>query len=106
MENNNQKDYPLSNMDDITKWLEDAIGCIHCAHLERNDKPIHEKKCTNPIALAPSETYPNGIETDKSWLRQDELNRQLHGESFNNQEDVNEYFMCEHFKYIAEDETK
>ena len=90
------KSHPLSSVESFTTWLADTFGCINCKHIEQGDKPIHEKRCTNPIALAPSEIYPTGVETDKSWLRQDDINRQLRGEIVT-RKDVNEYFMCDFF---------
>jgi len=95
MEENKQ--HPLSSVESFTKWLEDTFGCINCKHLEQGDKPIHEKRCTNATALGPSKTYPTGVETDKSLLRQDDINRKLHGELFT-LKDINEYFMCNYFE--------
>ena len=95
MNKNNQ--HPLSSLESFTKWLEDTFGCINCIHLEQGDKPINEKRCTNSAALSSSKTYPTGVETDKSWLRQDDINRKLRGELVS-RKDINEYFMCDYFE--------
>lgn len=100
------KRHPLSSVESFTKWLEETFGCINCKHIEQGDKPIHEKRCTNPIAIAPSKAYPTGVETDKSWLRQDDIERELRGGLPFGRRDINTYFMCDYFENETDEKER
>ena len=97
-------------MEAFEEYLGNTFGCMHCIHLEKTDKPINERKCTNDTAINPSKNYPKpgGVEVDKSWIRQNDIDRKIEGmqskekwrrEYWEKEEmkDVNFYFVCDYF---------
>ena len=81
--------------------MNDSFGCIHCIYLDKSDIPIDERKCTNKIAITPHGDYmdENGVESDKSWIRQNDIEREQNGDRSLPlpRKDANLYFMCDHF---------
>ncbi len=95
-----EKVNPLSSVEAFTSWLDINFGCVNCINLGDKDKPIHERLCTHKYANKSCNDYDNGMESDKSWLRQDDINRELKcgGSLPLPIRDVNEYFVCTYFK--------
>lgn len=79
---------------------ENLFGCVHCKYLEINNLPIDKWKCTHKLAFTPNKIYPNGIEYEKEWIRQDDIKRELNYDKSLPlpKQDVNLYFMCFYFK--------
>jgi hypothetical protein len=85
--------HPLSSMKAFAEWSQKSFGCVNCLHIEKNELPVDQWKCTHEFAFKPCEDYPKGIEHEKEWLRQDDIKQGL-----NVGRDINLYFMCFYFK--------
>ena len=91
----------LESLESFTNFL-NTLCCNYCVHLGDKDKPVHERRCTHKNAYKKCSSYENGMESDKSWLRQDDINRELKGDRSLPlpRKDINEYFVCDYFKQI------
>ena len=92
-------DNALITQERFEKYISENFGCINCVHLDKSDIPLHEKRCTNEKALVTTLGRINGVEADKAWLRQDDINNHTRFE-IARMKDVNSYFMCDHFEEI------
>ena len=91
----------LESLESFTNFL-NTLNCVHCKFLGDKDKPVNERRCTHKFAYKKCYGCDNGLEGNKSWIRIDDINRELKGEVqfFSPRKDINEYFICDYFKEI------
>jgi hypothetical protein len=90
----------LATEESFTKYL-GTLACVNCIFLGITDLPVDTWKCKHEKAsVSYPPDYPNGVEVDKDWMRNDDIEREKRGDRSLPlpRRDVNFYFMCPFFQ--------